>query len=128
MADAVDGMGFSDTLTAGADLSTFQYKAIDIAGTLAASTDGAIGILQNKPKSGEGAQVKFFGKMMGYAGASVAAKALLKVTTSGYIIAVASGDRVAPIGKNLNTAANSGDVFTFWGNFINAGAILVSSY
>jgi len=130
MPDVYDGFGFSDTITAGEDLSASakQYKAIELDGTLANDTDTAIGILMNKPKSGEAAQVKMLGKMMGYAGAALAAKDLLKVTTSGYIIKCASGDRVAPIGKNLNAAVASGDLFTFFGNFINAGAVKVSSY
>ena len=126
MTDATNGFGFNDTIQAGADLSSHQYKVVNISGTIAASIDTSIGVLQNKPKSGEAATVKVLGKMMGLAGGSISASGLLKVT-SGYLVAVASGDRVAPCGKAL-VAADSGDIFTFMGNFINGGVILTSSY
>jgi len=127
MSDGFNNFGFDATIAAGADLSSLQYHVIGIAGTIATTTDAAIGVLQNKPKSGEAAQVKVIGQMMGKAGGTIAAAAKLKLTTSGTLIAVASGDNIAPIGKNMNTAVASGDVFTFFGNFINGATVLTSS-
>lgn len=128
MADAFNGKGFDYTIEAGADLSSLQYKAIALDGTIATGADAAIGILQNKPKSGEAAQVRVIGQMMGRAGGTIAAKALLKLTTSGTLMAVASGDRTVCCGKNLNVSVASGDVFAFFGNFINHSVLLPSSY
>jgi|GEM_PF-2503837 len=116
------------TVEAGADLSAYQYRIIDLAGTLAESSDVAIGSLRNKPSaSGVGAQVDVFGKMKGIAGAAVAAQAGLKVASGGFLIAVASGDNAVPVGKNLNAAVASGDIFSFFGNFINGAAVKTSS-
>lgn len=117
--DAIDGFGFSHTVQAGADLSSRQYLAINIAGTIATNNDAALGILQNKPQSGEPASLKMLGVARCMAGATVAANAALKVQ-SGYLIAVASGDNAIPCGKNLSGAVNSGDVMTAAVNFINA--------
>lgn len=119
MADATNGFGFDDTVVAGADISTHQYKVINIAGTIAATNDTAYGILQNKPKSGEHAQVRPFGRAMAMAGGPLAANARLKVQ-SGYLITVASGDNAVPCGKNLSGSVASGDVFTGIFNFANA--------
>lgn len=121
MTDATEGFGFNDTIVAGADLSSHQYKAVNIAGTIAVSVTTAYGILQNKPQSGEHATVKPFGRAMCLAGAAIAANAALKVT-SGYMFATASGDNVVPCGKNLSGAVNSGDIFAAAVNFIN-GAV-----
>lgn len=128
MSDGFNNFGFDATITAGADLSSLQYRVIGIAGTIATTTDAAIGVLQNKPTaSGQAAQVKVIGQMMGMAGGTIAAAAKLKLTTSGTLMAVASGDNIAPIGKNMNTAVASGDIFTFFGNFINGATVLTSS-
>lgn len=121
MAEAHEGFGFDDTVVAAADLSSHQYKVVNIAGTIAATADTAYGILKNKPQSGEAAQLKVFGKALALAGAAVAAGASLKVQ-SGYMIAIASGDNTVPIGKNLFGAVNSGDEFTIAFNGLNGGS------
>jgi len=94
------------------------YKVVSVAGTIAAENDGAIGILITKPKNGEMGTVDWLGKMKGYAGAAIAKSASIKVTTSGFLITVTSGDGTC-IGKSLD-AANSGDLFSLLGNFANA--------
>lgn len=119
--EANEGFGFDDTVLAGADLSSHQYKVINIAGTIAATADAAYGILKNKPQSGEHAQLKVLGRAIGLAGAAVAANASLKVQ-SGYLIAIASGDNTIPIGKNLDGAVSSGDEFTVAFNGLNGGS------
>ena len=54
-------------LLAGADLSSSQFLAVKLASTakevitVNASTDAAIGILQNNPADGEEAEVRFLG-------------------------------------------------------------------
>jgi len=118
----IEGKTFVDTVIAGADLSGAQYKAIAVAGTVAAANDAAIGILQNKPQSGEHASVAIKGKMKGVAGGTISAGGRIKVTTSGFILAVASGD--GSCGKLGITAAASGDTVSFWGDFISAATTI----
>lgn len=93
-------------VTAGADLSGAQYKAVVIGGTIAA--DGtAVGILQNKPAaSGRDAQVGYLGRSRYVAGAGVAAGANLSVTTSGYLITTTSGSPVQ--GRAIGSVSSGG--------------------
>lgn len=102
------------TVVAGADLDTMQYKVVGLAGTIAASSSAAGGILLNKPKSGEHATVGYHGRLKGYAGAAISLGAALMVTTSGFLITCTSGNGV--VGKALE-AANSGDIFAGIFNF-----------
>src|SRR5687767_15966439 len=109
---ANDGRANFIQISAGADLNTgdgtgAQYKAVVVGGTIAAN-NGAIGLLYNKPKSGEDAQVLYSGHGKGVAGAAVTAGARVKVTTSGYLIAVSSGD--GAVGKALTAAASGATV------------------
>lgn len=91
---------------AGADLSSAQYKAIKIDGTIAADAS-AIGILQNKPSaSGRDATAGYLGRSRYVAGAAVSAGAQLTVTTSGYMITVTSGTAV--VGKALGAVSSGG--------------------
>lgn len=118
------GQGLCYPIRAGADLNTdagtgTQYKAVVVGGTIAADNT-ALGLLQNKPKNGEDAQVLFLGAGKGVAGAAITAGARVKVTTSGYLITVASGD--GSCGKCI-TAAVSGGVFEGIFNFIGAPVI-----
>lgn len=115
---------FNVTIEATEDLSAsgMQYKVCDIAGTIAAESDDAIGVIYNKPQSGENITVGVLGKLKGVAGAAISAGARLTTTTSGFLIAIDSGDGVT-CGKNLNAAVASGDTFTFIGNFINADTL-----
>jgi len=114
-------------LAAGADLNTgggtgAQYKAVAVGGTIAATGTVAIGLLQNKPKSGEDAQVGWEGHMKGVAGAAVTAGARLIVTTSGYLITAVGA--VAPCGRALATAASGATVeglFNFAATGVSSG-------
>jgi len=110
-----DGKKSVEAVVAGADLSAAQYKVIAVAGTIAAEADTALGVLQNKPESGQHAAVAWEGHMKAYAAAAISAGARVTVTTSGYMLTVASGDG-GQVGKAL-TAAASGDLFNFVGNF-----------
>ena len=110
----------SVTLDAGADLSTHQYKAIAIGGTIAASSLLTIGFLQNKPAaSGRSATIGYSGHMKAYAGAAISAGGDVMVTTSGFIIDATSAGNIC--GKVL-AAANSGDLVHGLFNFIGQGA------
>lgn len=95
--------------TAGADLSTHQYKAVTMAGAVAADGDTAAGIQLNKPNaSGKDLTIGYDGRVKYYAGAAVAAGARLTVTTSGWLITATSGTAV--VGRNMFNAVTSGSV------------------
>jgi hypothetical protein len=106
------------SVIAGADLSAAQFKCITVSGTIAADNATAIGVLLNKPQSGENASVAYAGHMKAYAGAAIAAGAEVVNTTSGYIITNATSVS-GIIGKAL-TAASSGALCEFVGNFSTA--------
>jgi len=110
------------SLRAGANLQSgdgagAQYKAIDINGTIAANNSAAFGLLQNKPRSGEDATVGVLGHLKGVGGTALTAGARVKVTTSGYLIVVASGD--GSCGKVV-TACASGAAVEVLVDFISA--------
>lgn len=100
------GYQYSIPVVAGADLSGQQYKAIAVGGTIAATNTLAMGLLQNKPKSGEDATLAYLGRSKFRAGGAVTAGGAVKVTTSGWIVAVASGDLAA--GKALEAVSSGG--------------------
>lgn len=103
---AVSGQNMSISVAAGADLSSgAQFKVVAIGGTIAATNLAGIGILQNRPKTNEGANLVYFGHAKAYVGAAVSAGAALKVTTSGFLTNIASGD--GAVAKAI-TAAGSG--------------------
>ena len=132
---AVDGPGLDDGFAlAGIDFrdSTFtgtthlgpngslQYSAVRLS-TLADHTvlgctvagQLAYGIIQNKPSTGEAADVRFLGISKAIAGAtSVVAGLDLMVDASGYLVAYASGATVARFGRAITTPAAVGEIFT----------------
>jgi hypothetical protein len=111
---SANGVSEKVAIPAAADLSAAQYKIVDVAGTISAANSAALGVLYNKPKSGEGATVAVSGHMKAYAGGTITKGARLKVTTSGFLVVVASGDGTC--GKSM-AAANSGSLVEFVGNF-----------
>lgn len=119
----ISGKSEKVTIVAGADLTgaASLHKIITVAGVVAATNANALGSLVSSPNSGQHGSVAYQGHIKAYAGAAVSQGVPLKVTTSGYLITVTSGNLVAPIGKSLR-AANSGDLFDAVVNFAN-GAI-----
>lgn len=107
-------------VVAGADLSAAQYKIVAVGGTIAATNLTALGVLLNKPQSGEAASVAYEGHVKVYAGAAIIAGAGLKVTTSGYAITATSGSGV--FGKALDTVS-SGSLVSALVDFTTAAAV-----
>ena len=103
---AVHGENRCISVVAGADLSSgAQFKVIAVGGTIAATNLAGIGILQNRPKSGENASLVYDGHAKAYVGGgAITAGAALKVTTSGFLVAVASGD--GAVAKAVTAAAS----------------------
>ena len=103
---AVEGENRQLSVIAGADLRTgSQFKVVAVGGTIAATNLAAVGILQNRPNSNENAAVVYDGHAKAFVGAAVSAGAALKVTTSGFLTNIASGD--GAVAKAI-TAAGSG--------------------
>jgi hypothetical protein len=104
------------TLEANADLSNKQYHFVRYVATEKcdqASLDtnsGLIGVLQNKPGSGEFATIAYAGVGKVVAGAAVTAGDVLTTNSSGRAVTVTSGDMAA--GRALMAAGANGDIIT----------------
>lgn len=111
------------SIAAGADLSALQYHIINVSGTICVSDLTSLGVLQNTPESGENASIAWQGYMKAKAGGTITAGARLTVTTSGTLSVVSSGDTSGVVGKAM-TAAASGALVAFIGNFANVSNVL----
>jgi len=100
-----------------ADLSSAQYQAVGIGGTVVANNTLAHGILQNKPQSGEDMSILVSGLSRFKAGAAVSAGGRVIVTASGFIITATSG--TFPVGYALE-AVSSGGIGEGFFDFANA--------
>lgn len=107
-------------LEAAADLSAKQYHLVRLSAAnkvnqaSQAVNSGLLGVLQNKPKSGEFATVADDGLSKVVAGAAITAGDLLTTNSSGRAIVVtslASGQEMV-FGRALDTAGTDGDVIT----------------
>lgn len=87
-----------------------------------ATTARCYGILQNKPKLGEAADVGVFGPTKMYANGTIAAGGLLMMDSGGRIVAWASGAGNPQLGQALE-AAVAGQVFI--GFFFGPGGPLI---
>lgn len=103
-------------LTAAADLSGQQYRAVRVTGDFAVNVANAagqavIGVLQNKPTSGQPAEVMSMGVTKVLAGAAIAAGAEVMAGADGRIITAATaGSNV--IGICMEAAANANEIVT----------------
>ena len=101
------------TVVASQDLTGHQFKPVDLSGGVGVTSLLSVGILQNKPYTGDHATVAYRGQLKAYSGAAIASGALIGVTTSGFLITVTGS---ASVGY-AKTAAASGDLFEFIGSF-----------
>lgn len=130
MTSIVAGPVIDYSVPAGANLNTAagtgtQFKAIVVGGTIAAN-NGALGILQNRPLSGEDATARVFGPTKVVAGGAITAGARFRITTSGY--AVACGSNEIGVGICGVTAAVSGGTFEGMVNFLHGLTSVVSAH
>ena len=95
-------------INAGADLRSYQYQAVAIGGTLAVSGVACIGILQNKPKSGEDATAAYSGRSRYRCGGTITAGARLQVTSGGFLTVIASGGAQPMVGTALGAVSSGG--------------------
>jgi hypothetical protein len=108
-------------VTAGADLDgdASKFKAVTLAGTIAATPLLAAGILRHGAKNGEQLSVAYQGVFKALFGAAVGTVGYpLTVTTSGFIVAASSGG--ATIGRSRAVVA-SGDLATAFFDFTQLG-------
>jgi len=106
-------------------VAAMQYRAVNLAGDLAATPQTAIGVMASKPQSGEFGTVHMAGIMKGRFGGAVNSGAAITVSASGFLTAytaIGSGGGV-PVGRALVQVA-SGDVGEFAGNFLNGGLLV----
>jgi hypothetical protein len=117
---AYAGQQICATFEAGADLSAKQYyfvklSAANTVNVCTAITDIPIGILQNKPESGEAATVCLFGISKVSADGVLAAGNLVGTSTDSQADAIAAGTdtTVYTMGQALETAAAGDTVSMF---------------
>jgi hypothetical protein len=98
----------------GADLSaeTNLYKFVKVSGesevNVAGAADVAIGVLQNRPEQGEGADVVVAGRTQIVAGAAIADGNQVTCNASGQAIVATTGEPI--FGIALTTVANAGEI------------------
>ena len=108
------GPGFDWTMIAEPDISAKQYNVAVIGSATgkcmvsSQAGDQALGILQNKPQSGEAAKVRVLGISKAYAGTTITAG---QYTRAGVLGTLCTGNSGNVVGTALTDAA-SGGVFT----------------
>ena len=118
MAAYTEGQMKIGTLKAAADLSAKQYHIVKLASATtvnvcSAITDVPIGVLLNKPESGEVAEICIMGVSKIVADGTIAAGNLLGTSADGQADAIAAGSdtTVYTIGQAIG-AASAGETFT----------------
>ena len=108
------GIRFDETFVADNDLDSYQYHIVvnsktNLVDRVATSGLGCIGVLQNKPKSGEHADVTLVGRCRVIAGGTIAGGGEFMSTASGTATDATSGGYI--LGTALTSVA-SGGIFT----------------
>ena len=110
------------TLTAAADLSSSQYYFVKLASATTvnvctATTDRAIGILQNAPTSGQAADVRIFGISKVVADGTIAFNNVIGTSADSQADAIVPGTdtSVTTLGVAIQ-AASAGETFTMFLN------------
>lgn len=108
---------------AAADLSTKQYRFVKGAASVnvcSAATDCPSGVLQDKPTSGQAADVMVFGVTKLIAGGTIAAGDRIGPDANGAAVKLTEGtDTTKYISGRAEQAAVSGDTFSAFINCIN---------
>lgn len=106
---------YDESFTAAADLSALQYNPVSLGSSgvsaIAAATTRAIGVLQNKPLSGEAAEVRILGRTKAVSdgsGTAIAAGDLVGPNASGVMVKKATNDyNVAGIACDASSASGT---------------------
>lgn len=105
---------FEKTLKAGEDLSSKQFYIVqlDASGDVEVgegATDLLVGVLQNKPESGQAATYRFGGTTKVVASAAIAIGAWVTSTAAGKAVTTTTDGDVV-VGRALEAAAADGDI------------------
>lgn len=111
---SVQNRSFERSHTAGEDLSAKQYFIVQLAAdgeveVAEGATDLIVGVLQNKPESGEQAVYRFLGTTKVKAGGAISVGDWVTTDASGEAVATTTDGNIV-IGRALE-AADDGDVF-----------------
>lgn len=119
MAYEISNYSVKVTLVAGADLSAKQYNFVKLNSSgqviaAAAVTDLPIGVLQNKPTSGQEAEVLVVGGTKIVAGAAIGEGAQVGTGSTGKAVALVAGTDTTKYvaGTLLTEAGADGDIVT----------------
>ena len=110
------------TLTAAADLSSKQYHFVKLASATTvnvctATTDRAIGILQNKPTSGQQAVIQIFGISKVVADGTIAFNNVIGTSADSQADAIVPGTDTSVVTLGVAVqAASAGETFTMFLN------------
>lgn len=101
----------NQTFIANADLSTYQYHIVvnsagPRVGRSATAGEPVIGVLQNKPQSGEHATITCLGFSKVKAGGTITAGGDFSATASATAVAASSGEYI--LGRALTSVASGG--------------------
>lgn len=115
-------------LTASADNTGKQYYCMKFSAantvTVTAAIADAMGVLQNKPDSGEPADVLFGdGEGLVLASAVIAAGAQLQSTAAGKAVTAVAGNGLPVIGVALEAAGADGDIIRYQAAYALKGEI-----
>ena len=107
--------GFTFTLAAGADLSAKQYTAVKVnsssAAINAANAEDCVGVVQNKPTSGQATTIVSNGISLMLAGTGgLTAGGNVGIDANGAAVAAASSDAIIGIALETISAAEYGAV------------------
>jgi len=94
--------------TAATDLRAYQWRAINIGGTLGGASLTSHGLLYTKPNSGEDGTIICDGRSKFVAGGSVSKGDRLAVAANGYLTAAGSGDTSVGFAETSTTSGSVG--------------------
>ena len=131
MAYQYDGSGITMTLTAAADLSTHQYKFVEVTAAntvnlVNAVTDRPIGVLLNKPGSGQAATVLLAGVTQVIASGAIAAGRSVGTSAAGLATinagseAGGGGSANPTVGTTITAAGGANEIITVAVNCLSA--------
>ena len=115
MAGGLQGARLLETFTSEWDLSAKQYRAVHIGSAddkvivCSAGLSAPIGLVQNKPTSGEAARVVIFGYAKGIAGDTITRNGAVAANSFGYLVSNPGSGVV--VGTAMQSVA-SGSVFS----------------
>jgi hypothetical protein len=109
---ANNNIAFSDTFSAGADLSSSQYLFVELSSantvTVANSAgEKTVGVLLNDPTSGQAANVAILGRVKVIASAAISVNAYVSTTNAGKAVTASTGHYA--IGRAVTASTADGE-------------------